>query len=245
MTVRAGNDPAEIVRKAKEAVRRSSERSFDTYVEVFLEHAYRTMRTAGEVERVLRKEFLPFWKGRDIAELGRVDIRERLNAIMAAKKPYMANRCLDCARMFFSFAADQGKIIASPAAGMRAPFKPPPSGRERFLSDNELVEVWNAAGEETQPYGPFIRLLILVPARRGELAGMNHREFERDAGIWEIPAERSKNGKPVILPLSPAAWNIIDNQPKHKSGLLFTTRSDVPISGFQSSSEVLMNVWTV
>ena len=65
LTVRAGNDPAEIVRKAKEAVRRSSERSFDTYVEVFLEHAYRTMRTAGEVERVLRKEFLPFWKGRD------------------------------------------------------------------------------------------------------------------------------------------------------------------------------------
>ena len=232
LTVNAGGDPAEIVRKAKEAVRRSSERAFDTYLETFLEHAHRTLRSAGEVERILRKEFLPHWRGCDIADLGRVDIRERLNVIMAADKPYLANKCLGVIGMFFSYAANQGEITASPAAGMRAPFKRPPTGRDRFLSDNELVKVWKAAGEEPQPYGPYIRFLILVPARRGELAGMNQKEFDCEVGLWEVPAERSKNGKPVILPLPPMAWNIIDNQPKHKSGLLFTKRGNNPISGF-------------
>ena len=182
---------------------------------------------------------MPHWKGWDIGDIGRPEIKTRLRAVLQRNAPYTANKMLIWTRMLFNFAADEGLIAANPAAGMKAPFKPPPGGRNRVLSDAELVEVWERAGEFPYPYGPFIQLAILIPSRRGEIAGMNVREFDRTSGIWWVPEERAKNQKELALPLPPAAWDLIENLPKNKSGLLFTCNGKAPLAGFSRFKKLL------
>ena len=63
---------------------------------------------------------------------------------------------------------------------------------ERVLSDAEVAEIWQAAGEASEPFGPIIRLLILTGQRRGEVAGMTWGELSDDLTIWSLPPERTK-----------------------------------------------------
>jgi integrase len=80
--------------------------------------------------------------------------------------------------------------------------------RDRVLSDAELVAIWNACGDDD--YGRIVRLLILLGSRRQEVGGMRWGEFDNlDAGIWTLPAERSKNHRAHTITLSPAALKIV------------------------------------
>src|SRR5262249_46316578 len=82
--------------------------------------------------------------------------------------------------------------------------------RERVLTDQELIKVWNASG---RPFGydKIVRLLILLGCRRQELGSMTWDEIED--GAWTIPAQRTKNGRAHKLPLMPMAREIINSVP--------------------------------
>jgi integrase len=61
-----------------------------------------------------------------------------------------------------------------------------------------------------------LQFLILTAARSGEVRGATWREIDLDAAEWKIPAERMKAGKMHIVPLVPAAVEIL----KELRGLL-------------------------
>lgn len=50
---------------------------------------------------------------------------------------------------------------------------------------------------------------ILTAARSGEVYGAHWLEFDLEAGLWTVPAERTKAGRPHRVPLSGAALAII------------------------------------
>jgi integrase len=54
-------------------------------------------------------------------------------------------------------------------------------------------------------------LLVLLGSRPQEIGGMRAGEFDLDAGSWELPEERSKNGYAHLIDLPPAALKIIRN----------------------------------
>ena len=68
------------------------------------------------------------------------------------------------------------------------------------LSDDEIAEIWRAAGDAASPYGTIVRLLILTGQRRGEVAGMNWGEISDDLATWTMPGERTKNGVAHVVP---------------------------------------------
>jgi integrase len=69
--------------------------------------------------------------------------------------------------------------------------------------------------------------------RRAELTGL-----DGDRPTWEIPGERTKNGRPHIVPLAPLALSIIEQRPVIGSdGLMFTSTGQTPISGFTRARE--------
>ena len=96
-------------------------------------------------------------------------------------------------------------IPASPAAGVRMPAQL--EARDRVLTDDELRLVWQAAGALSEPFGAFVRLLILTGQRRDEVARMTADELAGD--LWMIPGERAKNGEPHTVPLSPEALAVL------------------------------------
>lgn len=54
---------------------------------------------------------------------------------------------------------------------------------------------------------------ILTAARIGEALGTRWREIDREAAVWECPADRMKAGKPHRVPLSPAAMALLERMP--------------------------------
>jgi integrase len=77
------------------------------------------------------------------------------------------------------------------------------------LSDQEIAEIWMAAGKAAEPFGTIIRLLILTGQRRGEVAGINWGEVSDDLASWTLPGERTKNGAVHMVPLSSPARDLL------------------------------------
>jgi integrase len=86
-----------------------------------------------------------------------------------------------------------------------ATLAPQPSARARVLSDAELADVWTASEGLGEKPRAFVRLLILTAARRDEVAGIRAGEIDLEAGLWRLPAERTKNGQAITLPLGALA----------------------------------------
>jgi integrase len=106
-----------------------------------------------------------------------------------------------------------GLVEANPVIGSVKPKDN--ASRERALTDAELVAVWRASGDDD--YGRAVKLLIFTGCRRQEIGGMRWSELDAERGTWTLPATRSKNGKAHTLPLSPAAWGIINGVPRMAS----------------------------
>ena len=81
--------------------------------------------------------------------------------------------------------------------------------RDRVLSDEEAAAIWRAASEAAHPFGAIVRLLMLTGQRREEVAGMTWAELSEDFATWTIPATRTKNGIPHLVPLSQPARELL------------------------------------
>src|SRR5207245_1085696 len=109
-----------------------------------------------------------------------------------------------------------------PLASLKPPAKERP--RDRVLSHKELADCWHAAHLEGLPFEQAIKLLILTGQRRGEVASMRWSELDFERALWTLPAGRTKNTKPHLVPLVSAAIDILRSLPRFLgSDFVFTT----------------------
>jgi integrase len=189
--------------------------------------------TAAEIERLLEREVVAPWRGRRLSQIGRADIHDLLDGIVARGSPVTANRTLAWLRRMCSWAIERGLIEISPCAGIRAPAAE--TSRDRVLSDDEIEAVWLAADGLGTPYNAFVKLLILTGARRSEVAGMTWSEIDTASRVWTLPAARAKNATEYQIPLSDLAVQILQALPRiADSDLVFTLSGRVPIRGFHN-----------
>lgn len=169
------------------------------------------------------------WRKRNVGSITRREIVEAVHA-ETARGPIWANRVHATLRRFFSWAVETGVIETSFAIGTKPPS--PEKSRDRVLSQNELILVWCAAGELGDPFRAFIRLMVLLGQRRGEIAGMMVDEITERGTLWTLPAARSKNGEEHQVPLPQAAQEVLATLPRSASGLIFTSNDKTAIGGF-------------
>jgi hypothetical protein len=102
--------------------------------------------------------------------------------------------------------------------------------RERVLSEEEIKSVWAAAGNIGAPYVCVVRLLILTGQRLTEIADLRWSEVNFSKKQLELPGSRTKNKRPHIVALCPAAVEILEtakeNKIKSDEGLVFTIGGD-------------------
>lgn len=188
-----------------------------------------------EAERILQREFVAVHGQRDIREIKRCDILEMMDGAIERGATYQANRIHSNLRKLFNWCVERGIVDASPVAGIKAPTRE--QARDRVLSDDEIKAVIRAGGGDTYPYGPFVLLLLATAQRRGEVAQMRWSEIDLDGRIWVIPAERSKNGKPHVVPISDYALRILTAMVRHlDSDWVFTTTRRCPINSFSKAT---------
>jgi integrase len=170
-----------------------------------------------------------------------------VDAAKAGGAPYRAHNLLGHARRLFNWAIARrvygidrspcDRMVPSQVIGPKRP-------RERFLTNQELRAVWNAAQKMGYPNGPLIQLLILTGQRRGEMAGGRWTEIDLPSLLWRIPASRMKAGAVHVLPLTPEMMRILESLPRFAEGdfLFSTTFGRVPISGFSKANVRLDNL---
>jgi integrase len=140
---------------------------------------------------------------------------------------------------FKRLALDHGDPSGVPANPCRDAGRPAkPKARERVLSERETGLLWHILEREGAPFGPAMQLLLLTGQRRNEVFSADRREFDVEAGLWTIPAERAKNGAAHLVPIPPAVTAIVKNlMKKGKGDKLFPARGNLNAgpSGFSKA----------
>ena len=192
-------------------------------------HVRPNLRSARAVERRLNKNMLPVIGGLAVSALHKRDINRVLDRIVARDCPVEAARVFQDMRALFRWAVARGDLDHNPMEGMRTPHAPKP--RERVLSDEEVRTLWEALPEalpRSKAVQRIIKLCLLTAQRVGEVSGMQRDELDLGAGIWTIPAERSKNKRSHTVPLSEAAISVITDA--GEGGYLFPNdKGDGPL----------------
>jgi integrase len=210
-------------------------------------------RTAEHVAKLIDRDLVSRWDGRPIASITKRDVIDLVDWIKdhrgkrAGERvggPAAARQALVYARRIFKFAQARDLIEHSPAdlidskqiIGVKKP-------RQRVLTDEEIRVVWNAVAWNTAPgieirdrgrwpTAPFVRLLLLLGVRRGELGKARWRDVDLDKAEWLIAPEHAKTGKPHVVWLPHEAVRIFASLPRFAGGdLIFTNDGVRPIGG--------------
>ena len=194
-------------------------------------HAQARNKSWREAERVLEREFIAVYGQRDIREINRFDVLEIMDAAVARGSTYQANRILSHIRKLFNFCVERGIVATNPIAGLKAPTKE--VSRDRVLADDEIIRLLRACRNDVYPFRQFVPILLSTAQRRGELAEMRWSEVDLETKQWVIPAERSKNGKPHVVPLNSYALAMLHDVPRFLDcDYVFTTTRHSAVSGF-------------
>lgn len=174
-----------------------------------------------------------------VALLGTVKAKGDARAKLAKKPRRMShrpNRVFELVRSIYRWGVGQDIVQTDPTMGVKAPIKKE-KARERVLLPAEFERVWRAleaapvarrqkrdgggvfrrtvrAGEikMTRTTALAIQLAAVTGQRIGEVCGMAVAELNLNdtAPMWVIPGERTKNGLPNRVPLSPLAKKLIN-----------------------------------
>jgi hypothetical protein len=151
-----GGDPSrrkQTERAAARAAAAEIEDLIETVVDDFVTlYAKKKTRDWKETERLLKKDVVPAWRGRRLADIEKKHVVKLLDTIVERGAPVGANRTFAQLRKMCTWAISRGIITRSPCEGVEAPS--PEVERDRVLEPQELSLVWRAAGVLPQPYGP-------------------------------------------------------------------------------------------
>jgi integrase len=231
-----GRDPAAEKRKAKQRI--VADRVEDL-LESFIAQRLSQNRSAGEISRLLRREFGKPWTGKSIHEITKRDVVEIVAAIQQRGAPGAANKALKSIKTFLRWCVGRAVLDQSPAEGVPLPAKQ--IARDRVLNDQELAQVILTARKMDGPYGGIVELLAITGQRREEVAGMRWDELDLARRIWTLPKSRTKNAKEHIVHLSEQSINVLMWADK-RGPFVFSVLGTKPYNEFSRSKRHLDNL---
>lgn len=234
-----GTDPGAARKDAKRAARVAAANSFEAVARAWWEkwRADRTEGTASGAIRALEIHVFPRLGSMPISSIGPVDVLEVLRKIEAKGSTEMLKRVRARIGEVFIFAIANGLAASNPSEGLHKAVKTHTEQRRPALRASELREFFIRldAVRISQPIKLAIRLLVLTFVRPGELRCAQWHEFDLDADVWTVPAERDRSRgltgmkmrEEHIVPLSRQAVAALRELQTHSGGrdLLFPNRN--------------------
>jgi integrase len=212
-----GIDPSEVDRKALKEAKRTAGRTFRAVADEFM-YKRAFLRSVDELQRKLDKDILPAIGHMQMADIDKADLRKLIRD-KAKASPVAANRVLSLLRSIYRFAAKEDYVDANLADAIDYE---PECPRDRHLTHVEIKTLWRTLDGDGIDLDPSTRaclkFLLATGQRRGEAATARWEEFDFERDLWSIPAERTKNGLPHIVPLSPLALDILEEMAEWATG---------------------------
>jgi integrase len=206
---------------------------FRLLAEQFLEHGRtkrgRPLRPA--TKREYRRALLSYATGlhdRAVADVRRVDAAELLRTTATKRGATTAMRTRAAGSRFYSWLIANGYVENNPFTGTEG-FET--AKRSRVLSNAELRLLW-AATSEPGDFNRIIRICLWTGCRRGEAGAMGWSEL--GDGVWTVPGERTKNHRPLVLPMPRQMRRALEAWPRSVGRDLVFGRGP---AGFQAWSQ--------
>lgn len=199
---REGIDPLSEKRRTRAAITQT----VDDVAELWLKEVRKNITNHHIPERIYRKEISPLLGKMSITRVTGLDINNVLSTVKDSGRPCTANDTLTHLKQLFHFANKLGLISVNPALS----FKISDAGgaeksRERALSKEDIAAFFSVARKHrsnfTRENYLAVALLLVLLVRKTELTSAPWREFDLDAGVWHLPAERAKTEVAIAIPL--------------------------------------------
>lgn len=203
-------------------------------------------RSWREDERRLNAYVVPAWGTRKVKVITRADVDALVSPIATGEeskgerpRPAEAAHRLALVRKMFSFALDKGIIDMHPCLRMKSPGGKPAPRTRALTTARELRMLWRVTEpgsvwtrepvkkrnsvklrnkKFTQAQADALRLVLLTGARASEVTELPWSELDLDTATWLLPAARSKNKRPHLVPLLPQAVAMLARRREESGG---------------------------
>jgi len=230
-----GIDPAAAKRQAKVEAEIADITTLRSIAESHLRYEEgkpigKRLRTIDQRRAVFERAIYSVLGARPISEIKRGEIIKLLDEVEAERGGRAADEVLSVLRIVFDWHAVRDEDFRSPIVKGMARTTAKERIRTRVLDDGELRAVW-LASEGEGVFGALVKFLLLTATRRNEAAHMRWSEVKN--GVWTIPAERFKSEREHVIPLSKAAIELLEKQPRIMGcDFVFTNDGQRAIAGF-------------
>lgn len=225
-----GEHPKALAKAKRRAAREAQRDTFKAVAERYMQH----LQTSNEPPRpstlrmyngYLEGHLFPALGDRPVSTITRKDVLDVLDAVKERSGAASALGAKSLLGAVLNWAADRAIIPINPAANIKAKtlVGRGARARDRALTDAELRIVWNTIPAVGEPFASVYRLLLLTGCRLTEIAHAKWDELDLDKGVLTIPAERSKNGLTMLVPLPPKAVEIFQQVKRQMGPFIFST----------------------
>jgi integrase len=171
------------------------------------------LRSWRDVESRTRCHIIPKLGNKAVGEVTRADVADFLDRLEREEGlRHQVNRCRETLRAIFAYAIERELVTVNPIVGVSKRRVETP--RDRTLTADELIALWRAINELPDLPQAYFRVVLLTGARRNEVRGLAWSELDLDAGLWRLPPERNKSGRPFEIPLSAPAIETLRMLPR-------------------------------
>ena len=209
-----GVDPGEYKKQSRRSAVVASSNTFEAIArEWFLRFSSVWAKShSSKVLLRLENELLPWLGSRPIALIEAVELLESIRRTEARGARETAHRCLGYCGQIFRYAIATGRAKHNPAADLRGAL--PPVRSTHFASITDPNGVGGLLRAIDGYHGSLVtrcalRLAPLTFVRPGELRKAEWVHVDLVGAEWQIPGERMKMGKDLIVPLSRQAMDVL------------------------------------
>ena len=131
------------------------------------------------------------------------------------------NRVIALLKVIFKRACQQGVLAVNPTLGLR--LLPERNQRGRILREDEYRAFFEALGEAPPLVHALVGLLLVTGMRLSEALSARWEDVDWTRNLLRLPD--TKNGRPRLVPLSPAALGLLEQlRPHQRNAWLFPGR---------------------
>lgn len=158
------------------------------------------------------------WQNRKLEKIETPDVRA-LHSAIGATHSTMANRVVELLGTIYNRAIEWGYKGDNPTKGVKAFSE---TKRDRFMQPEEFPKFLEALAADTnEAFKAFVLLSLLTGARRENVLGMRWDQVSFERAVWRVPDDTSKNGEPILIPLSSEVIEILTARQNEVGGSPF------------------------
>lgn len=215
LLLREGKDPSAERKAEKRTQRLHSQNAFELVAREYIEkYANRWGKSHRHyVQRRLEANIFPDLGNRALAEIEAPELLDVIRKMEARGAHDLAHRVMQVCSQVFRYGIATGRCARDPAADLRGALTPHKKRHMAVVRAEDYPQLLASieAYEGDLQTRLALKMLALTFVRTQELIGAEWQEFDFEAAMWVLPADRMKMKAEHLVPLSRQALAVLED----------------------------------